>query len=111
MPSHSLSDHQKNCEIFTAIRQKFLMSWGSDSVPSLHNGRTCSKLPRCALVEMKNQSPATSLLRRGRKSRSVPWFINDERVKFLASVTGDDRISWRFLIRLEPWQPQFNFSL
>jgi hypothetical protein len=49
--------------------------------------------------------PCDFTLRRGRKSWSVWWFINDERVKFLAEVTGDERISWQFVSRLEPWQP------
>ena len=48
---------------------------------------------------------------RGHKSRSVRCFINDERVKFLVEVTGDDRIGRQFVSRLVPWQPQFNFSL
>jgi hypothetical protein len=43
--------------------------------------------------------------RRSHKSRSVRWSINDERVKFLVEITGDDRISWQLVNRLVPWQP------
>jgi hypothetical protein len=54
---------------------------------------------------LKIPPAAPSLRRRGRKSRSVGCFINDERIKFLVEVAGDDRISWRFMSRPVPWQP------
>jgi hypothetical protein len=51
-----------------------------------------ANLSQCHCGRQKS-IPCDFTLRRGRKSRSVWWFINDERVKFLAEVTGDERIS------------------
>ena len=51
---------------------------------------------------LKNSTRCAFTPRRGHKSWSVRCFINDERVKFLVEVTGDDRISRQFVSRLVP---------